>query len=96
MGKNGRRRTPAETTVSTLFQKESKTSSAYNERESKPWFDVTCCEAEEVQIDNYINERFKEFNDDELLQFLKTNSKFRNIVSDIRNVYVKTSGRKAA
>ena len=75
-----------------LFQNQnsSKTANAYVEAESNPWFDVNCCDDEKQQIDNYINNRFDEFNDSELLEFLKHNAKFRSIVSNVRKVYIET------
>ena len=90
MTRQNRRKSPAESKISNLVQQNSFTKMAYVEHESNPWFDIKSTEAEHTQIDNYINNRFKEFEDAELLVFLKGNMKFRNIVSDIRNVYIKT------
>ncbi|MCD4658025.1 MAG: hypothetical protein K8S87_10855 [Planctomycetes bacterium] len=102
MKRQNRRKTPVNSKTSTVsennvaefFQNSAKNPNAYFEEESNPWFDVNCCDDEKQQIDNYINRRFNEFNDSELLEFLKTNAKFRKIVSNVRQVYIKTDSAR--
>ena len=87
---DSRKHVISEGNISNFFQENSKTANAYFEAESKPWFDLACCDDENQQIDNYINNRFNEFNDSELLEFLRNNAKYRKIVSNVRKVYVET------
>ena len=72
----------------------------YVEAESTPWFKANDSTPENTQINKYITARFSEFNDNELIDFLKNSKPYRKIVSDIRDAYIftekKSARRKAA
>ncbi len=87
---DSRKHVISESKNSNFFQECTKTANAYVEVESTPWFDVNCCDDEKQQIDNYISKRFNEFQDSELLEFLRNNAKYRKIVSNVRKVYIET------
>ncbi len=93
--KSRRLKKPEELVITRFFAKDSendslKPTSTYHEPESIPWFKPENDEAVDSQIDSYIDVRFAETGDREMIDFLKNNNKFREIVTGIRSDYITT------